>query len=276
MVILGLNRHRMAPLTTLIFFASFVVLSGFFIATYGGRSAWVACCSTAMSIAALIGIVFVSSFENVKQVRAGLTLLARQLPLVLDQRTLDELKIAIDQTSKSSKCIRERPSCMVASRVPSPAPQDADARSSEARPAKQDASNTSLVETQKASEEISRWPVAWLPDDSALEVSENPAPGLWVGGINISDEPLREVQGILKLDANQRELKLTVRIKGNKFEDKAVIRAGARFAMGVEIPKTNKQTGGAILTFRYTYAGQQRAQIFYLTAAMITRLASAG
>ena len=202
-------------------------------------------------------------------------LLARQLPLLLDQRTLDELIIAIDQSSNSANCVREQPSCMVASRVP----QDDDPRRtgspSEAPPAKQAAFTTNWIETNKDSEEISRWPVTWLPDDSILQVSENPAPGLWIGGINISDEPLKEVQAILKPDAIHHELQLTVNLQENQFEDKAVVPAGARFTLGAEIPKTKKQFGGAILTFRYTFAGRQRAEIFYLTAAMIARLASA-
>ena len=122
---------------------------------------------------------------------------------------------------------------------------------------------------------VSRSPITWRPDDSILQVSENPAPGLWIGGINISAEPLREVQAILKPDAKQQELKLTVNVQGNQFEDKAVIPAGTGFTLGVEISKIRRQFGGAILILRYTYAGQQRAEIFYLTETMVARLASA-
>jgi hypothetical protein len=257
-----------------------VVLSLLLIATYGGRSALVVCCSTAMSIATLIGIVFVSSFEDTNQVRAGLMLLARQLPKVVDQRTLDQLIIAIDPRSSSSNCINERPKCMVASGAESPTSQDDNPRrpgsSFGAPPARQAELTPSSLETKDESEEISRWPITWLPDDAILQVSENPAPGLWIGGINISAEPLREVQAILKPDAKQQELKLTVSVQGNQFEDKAVIPAGTGFTLGVEISKIRKQFGGAILILRYTYAGHQRAEIFYLPEGMIARLASAG
>jgi hypothetical protein len=82
---------------------------------------------------------------------------------------------------------------------------------------------------------------------------------------------LREVQAILKPDAKQQELKLTVNVQGNQFEDKAVIPAGTGFTLGVEISKIRKQFGGAILTLRYTYAGHQRAEIFYLPEGMIAR-----
>ena len=260
---------------TLIFFVTFALLSALFIATYAGRSAWVACCSSAMSIAALLGTVFVSSFDDAKEVRVGLMLLARQLPLLLDQRTLDELTIAIDQSSSLANCGRERKSCIVASRVESLILQDDDPRRtgspSEAPPAKQATFATNSRETKKDSEEIARWPVSWIPDDSILPVSENPAPGFWIRGINISDQPLREVQAILKPDANHHELNLTVNVQGNQFEDKAVLPAGARFTLGAGIPKLKKPFGGAILTFRYNYAGGQRAEIFYLTAAMIAR-----
>ena len=261
-------------------FATFVALALLLIATYGGRSALVVCCSTAMSIAALIGIVFVSSFEDANQVRAGLMLLARQLPKVLDQRILEELTIAIGQSSSASNCVNERPRCMVASGAESPTPQDDNPRRPEssfgAPPVRQAAFTPSSLQTKEESEEISRWPITWRLDDSILQVSENPAPGLWIGGINISAEPLREVQAILKPDAKQHELKLTVNVQGNQFEDKAVIPPGTGFTLGVENSKIQKQFGGAILTLRYTYAGHQRAEIFYLTEGMIARLASAG
>jgi hypothetical protein len=230
-----------------------------------------------MSIAALIGIVFVSSFEDANQVRAGLMLLARQLPKVLDQRTLEELIIAIGQSSSPSNCVNERPRCMVASGAESPTPQDDNPRRPESSFGAWQAGFTlSSLETKEESEEISRWPITWRLDGSILQVSENPAPGLWIGGINISAEPLREVQAILKPDAKQHELKLTVNVQGNQFEDKAVIPPGTGFTLGVENSKIQKQFGGAILTLRYTYAGHQRAEFFYLTQGMIARLASVG
>jgi hypothetical protein len=266
---------------TLIFFTfGLAVLSALFIATYGGRSAWVACCSTAMSLATLVGIVFVSSFEDANQVRAELVLLARQLPRVLDQRTLDELISAIDKALAFQTALKNDPRCKVASGAESPTPQGDDQRndgsSFEAPPARPVAPTTIGLETKEQSATVSRWPITWRPDDSILQVSENPAPGLWIGGINISAEPLRDVQGVLKPDAKEQELKLTVNVQGKQFEDKAVIPAGAGFTLGVENSKIRKQSGGAILTLRYTYAGQQRAEIFYLTEGMIARLASAG
>jgi hypothetical protein len=265
---------------TLFLFATFVVLSLLLIATYGGRSTLVVCCSTAMSIAALIGIVFVSSLEDVNRVRAGVMLLARQLPKVLDQRTLDELIIAIGQSSSFSSCANGRLRCKVASGGESPPPQDNDPRRSGssfgAPPARPAAITTIGLETKEESEMDGRWPITWRPDDSILRASENSAAGLWIGGINISAEPLREVQAILKPDAKQHELKLTVNVQGHQFESKAVIPAGAGFTLGVESSKMRKQFGGAILILRYTYAGHQRAEIFYFTERMIARLASAG
>lgn len=85
-----------------------------------------------------------------------------------------------------------------------------------------------------------------------------------------------EVQAILKPDANHRELELAVNIQEDRLKDKAVIPAGAPFTLSIEIANQKKPFGGAILTFRYTYAGRRRAEIFYLTAAMIARLASTG
>ena len=166
---------------------------------------------------------------------------------------------------------------MVASGAESPTRQDDNPRRPESSfGAWQAAFTPRSLETKEESEEISRWPITWRLDDSILQVSENPAPGLWIGGINISAEPLKEVQAILKPDAKQHELKLTVNVQGNQFEDKAVIPPGAGFTLGVENSKIQKQFGGAILTLRYTYAGHQRAEIFYLTEGMIARIARVG
>jgi hypothetical protein len=96
-----------------------------------------------------------------------------------------------------------------------------------------------------------------------------------ISGINVSDKTLRGVRGTLKPDSSQRELELALNVQGNKFEDETVIPAGARFSLGLEVPKNNspKQFGGAIFAFRYMYAGQQRATILYLTPSMIARFA---
>src|SRR5262245_43870006 len=120
------------------------------------------CCSTTMSLATLIGIGLVSSFEDANQVRGGLILLARQLPKVLDQTTLDELTIAIDQRSSISNCGRRK--CQAASGAEPPRSQDYDQRndgSSFEPPLATPVAPTSIgLATNTESATVSRWPIA--------------------------------------------------------------------------------------------------------------------
>jgi hypothetical protein len=222
-----------------------------------------------MSVAALSGIVFVPSLASPQQIKAGIILLLRQLPLVLDQRTLEELKTAFGAGLKLSECPTKQQQCVVANLVKNA--DEGRTLSSSRHTSDQTATGP---ESKTGSEETARWPVIWLMNEPPPQVPENSVAGLWISGINISDEPLRGVRAILKPDANQRALRLTVNIEGNHFADDAIVPPGSRFSLSLETSKT--QTGGANLTFRYDYAGSQRVEIFYLTAAMIARLASAG
>ena len=63
-------------------------------------------------------------------------------------------------------------------------------------------------------------------------------------------------------------MKLTVRVEGERFGGET-IPAGARFTLSAPTPNSKKQSGGAVLVFRYTYAAQRRVEIFYLTNTMI-------
>src|SRR3989442_1169493 len=51
--------------------------------------------------------------------------------------------------------------------------------------------------------------------------------------------------------------------------------AGARFSIVSETPNGDgsKQSGGAILTFRYVQAGQRKTSVLYLTPSMVSRFA---
>jgi hypothetical protein len=238
-----------------------------------------------MSMAAIIGWLFLSTIEDAPQVQVGLMRLASQLSPVLDQRTLDDLTAVIEQFSTYSICDgKERPECMTAGgRTESPILHDSDVPrsaelASEARQAMQAASITGRLEAKKDSNEAARSPVIWLLDESGAQVSSGIAPGFLITGINVSDKTLTRVHGTLKPDSSQRELQLALSIQENKFEGKTVIPAGARFSLGFEIPNTNspKQLGGAIFTFKYTYAGKEKATILYLTPSMIARSANRG
>jgi hypothetical protein len=232
-----------------------------------------------MSTAVFIGWLFLSTIEDPGQVRARLMWLAGQLPLVLDQRTLDDLTTAIAQGSTAAICdAKKRPGCMAAaSQTDPPISHDGDVpqnarSSSEAGQARRAGATTSWLEAKRDVKEASGSPVLWLDEPSA-PVSSGVAPGFLISGINVSDATLRGVRGTLKPDSSQRELRLALNVQGNKLEDENAVPAGARFSLGLEIPTTSnqKQFGGAIFAFRYMYAGQQKATIWYLTPSMIAR-----
>ena len=139
----------------------------------------------------------------------------------------------------------------------------------------QAASTTSWLGTKKDPKANSRSPVVWLEEPNALG-SSRVADGVSINGINVSDQRLEEVQGTLKPDGSGREFKLALEVEGAKAKEESVIPARARFGMRAKIPKAERSSGGAILTFRYRYAGQQKATILYLSPSMVARLADRG
>ena len=76
-------------------------------------------------------------------------------------------------------------------------------------------------------------------------------------------------------NSSQREFELALSVQVSDVEGDAVIPAGARFSLGFPDTTSPKQ-GGAIFTFKYTYAGQEKATILYLTPSTIARFANRG
>jgi hypothetical protein len=70
-------------------------------------------------------------------------------------------------------------------------------------------------------------------------------------------------------------VELTLAVEGQRL-DGTVIPGGARFSLVSAAPNGDgsKQSGGAILTFRYLQAGQRKTSILYLTPSMIARFAN--
>jgi hypothetical protein len=233
-------------------FAASLTLLALLVASYTKRGTWLACGSTAMSMAVLVGCISFSTIEVPSQVRVGLMRLAGQLSPVLGQRTLDDVTAAIEQFSTYAICDeKERPRCVTsAGRIESPTFDDSDrprrAEVASAAPqAMQAASTTGWLEAKKTSNEAARSPVIWLFDEPATPVSSGIAPGLLITGINVSDETLMRVHGTLKPDSSQRELELALS-QENKLEGETVIPSGARFSLGT--PNTNSpKQGGAML-----------------------------
>lgn len=263
--------------------ALFVLL----LASYSGRGMWIALGSATLSMAALIGLLFLAASQDPSQVQTRGAWIANELSLVADQKAVDDLKAAIERLSAALSCSAgEKPGCHKAAR----------AEPAAAAPAMQAATTPSWIEPEQAPEPLrqeatrqeapkpgakkqesgpsSQSPVTWRLYDSTAQVGGTE--GFSVSGTNISNQALEQVQAVLKPDSNQRELQLSLEVEGQKVEAGSTIPAGTRFSLVSENPtqEAAKPAGGAILLFRYVQAGQRKTSILYLTPAMVARFAN--
>ena len=255
-------------------------------------------------MAALVGFLFVAMAKEPSQLRYGLAWLGDKLPLVLDQQTADKINkvieripaaIAANAAATAQVFAPGPPDAKPVEQAEAPSPCEegeapcgtaastANAASvSEAEPpapepeAMQATATPSWPAAKQEPTTTPGGPLVWLLDDQHNQASSSGAEGFAISGINTSDQAMQEVHAVLKPDGGQRELELALSVEGQKAE--GVVPAGARFSLGFETPKDNgsKQFGGAILTFRYTQAGQHKTSIVYLTPSMISRLANRG
>jgi hypothetical protein len=253
-------------------FVAGAALLALLFASYGGRGIWIACCSTAISVAALAGGLFLPTLEDRTEVRAGLNWVAAQFPVVLDQKSVNELMSIIRQDSTSLRCEEQvRPTCIVAADPHTSYDADVMRGASLWSAALQARASADAPEPKTDWDDVLRSPVIWLLDERRSALSSRIADGFFIRGINISDDALQDIRGTLKLDTGKPEPSLVLKLKGHEVEDQAVVPAGARFILGLEQqPKANRIThfSGAIFTFRYTYKGQPRASILYLNPSM--------
>jgi hypothetical protein len=253
---------------TLSLFAAGIALLALLVASYSRRSTWIALGSMTMSMAVLVGCLFLSTAQDPSQIRTRFAWIASKLPLVLDGQIVNDLTKAIQQVSTSSSCdVEQRPGCTTTT----------SAEPHSARPeTMQAASTTSWLGSKPASKATSDSPVAWRLGDQPVQVSSSSNEGFSISGTNVSDQALEEVHAVLKPDSSQRRLELALDVDGYKVEDGTVIPAGAQFSLVSETAIGSKQSGGAILTFRYMQAGQRKASILYLTPSMVARFANRG
>jgi hypothetical protein len=237
--------------------ATGIALTALLLASYTTRYAWAACGSLALSIVALIGVAFLSTTKD-PQAQDRLVWLASQLAPVLDRKALDGLTAAIRRVSTSLD-------------------DDVRRRAAAVSPRRQAIQAATIADWPKVKPPPkAKWerkatpgdPVYWLLDKPSIQSAADIGHGFRIRGINVSSQTLKDVQGTLKPDASQRRRGLTLNVEGRLLKDEAVIPPGARFSLASDVPKT----GGAILTFRYSYAGQQRTTILYLTAPTVSRL----
>jgi len=260
------------------------------IASYSGRAVWIALGSATLSMAALVGVLFLTASQDPGQVRTGVAWLADQLSLVADRPTVDHLKSAVERLSTALSCeAGQKPGCTTAASADTPgaAPEAMQAAATTSwlepkaapEPVVQEAPKQELAKQEPQKQEprsASRSPVAWRLDDAGLRISSGGTGGFSVGGTNVSDKALEQIHGVLKPDRTQREMPLTLNVEGQSSEPGTTIPAGARFSLASETPneRGSETSGGAILSFRYVQAGQHKSSIMYLTPATVARLAN--
>jgi hypothetical protein len=270
------------------------------IASYSGRAAWIALGSATLSMAALVGVLFLAASQDPGQVRAGAAWVANELSLVADRPTVEHLKSAVERLSTALSCeAAQKPGCTTAASADTPptAPEAMQAAATtswlepEATPepvvqeppkqelAKQGPQKQELTKQEPQKQEArgaSKSPVGWRLDDAGVQISSGGAGGFSVGGMNVSDKALEQIHAVLKPDGTQREMPLSLSIEGQSSEPGTSIPAGARFSLASATPNEDdsETSGGAILSFRYVQAGQRKSSILYLTPATVARLAN--
>ena len=270
------------------------------IASYSGRAAWIALGSATLSMAALVGVLFLAASQDPGQVRAGAAWVANELSLVADRPTVEHLKSAVERLSTALSCeAAQKPGCTTAASADTPpaAPEAMQAAATTSwlepeatpepvvqEPPKQELAKQGPQKQEFAKQEprkqdargASKSPVAWRLDDAGVQISSGGAGGFSVGGMNVSDKALEQIHAVLKPDGTQREMPLSLSVEGQSSEPETSIPAGARFSLASATPNEDdsETSGGAILSFRYVQAGQRKSSILYLTPATVARLAN--
>jgi hypothetical protein len=117
--------------------------------------------------------------------------------------------------------------------------------------------------------DTSEAPITWLLDEPGPAGSET----FLLRGANVSDQPLEDVQAVLKPDTGAKDFDLVLQLEGGPGEVGAVIPPGARFNLAAETLTNDaaKRLGGAILSFGYVQAGRRKTSIMYLTPPMLAQ-----
>ena len=255
---------------TLSLFAVGVALFALFIASYSRRNAWIALGSMAMSMALLFGCLFLATVHDRSQLRTRVASIASKLPLLLDRQTAEQLAASLAPMQAAPPCGAGQPGCGT---EPAAAP-----RRAEREPVRAAATTAGWFDTKPEPKANSQSPVAWDLDDPDVQRPVTSPWGFSIGGTNVSDEALEQVQAVLKPDSTMREMPLALSIEGDNAGDGSVIPADARFSLfsATADDGASGQIGGAILSFRYVQAGQRKSSILYLTPAMVARFANRG
>ena len=244
-----------------------VIIFALLIATYSRRTTWLAFGSMTISMAALFGCLFLATIHDRSQIRPRLEWIAGTLPLALDRQTVDQLIASLESSHPASPCSAGQSGCGT---EPAAAPRRAE-------PEPVQAAAAPWFDTSPDPKTNSQSPVAWDLDEPGVQPPVTSPWGFSIGGINVSDAALEQVQAVLKPDSTGREFELVLDVEGSVLEGAPVIPAGARFSLVSESPEEDSESlGGAILSFRYVQAGQRKTSILYLTPSMLSRFANRG
>jgi hypothetical protein len=252
-------------------FAAGIVLFVLLLASYSGRGTWIALGSMTMSMALLFGCLLLATSHDRNRIRTNLAWVANEFPLVLDRHTAEQLAASLERLRAPSPCGGAgQPGCS-----PETAPAQPLAEPLAERETVQAAATApGWFDTKPDQKANSQSPVAWQLNARDVQPVTSPW-GFSIQGTNVSDQPLEQVQAVLKPDSARREMPLALSVEGG---DGSVIPADASFSLFSPAPDQDApgQIGGAILTFRYVQAGQRKSSILYLTPAMVGRLAGGG
>jgi len=228
----------------------------------------------ALSAVLVAGAIFLATTETPAQGRARIAWIASRLPPLMDRQALDALTAFIQQLVIPAT--KKREIAETTRSAPASRPALASRPAPASRPAIQAAATPSWFGANNRPKAEAKSPVVWFLDDPNAPVVSPIEDGLAIGGVNTSDHDLKQVHATLKPDGDPRELELTLKVEGRAAEAGAVIPAGARFSFGSAKRQAGRAglSGGAILTFRYVIAGQQKAAILYISAATLARFAS--
>jgi hypothetical protein len=240
----------------------------------------VACCSTAVSIAAVVAGSLFAALDHPSKAPTALSRMADQLPILLDQgmgggvayfirlATSGGFQLGQGRKREAANVKSKSGNQTVAAAVVLPRASDKYA----------DVNTTGSTGSPTAS----RSDVVWLFDERggpplfALSRDDKGAKvnGFLISGKNTSDHPLTEVQGLLKPESGDGNLELNLSLGGNTTDENVrTIPPGAQFSLVYTFPTalsangSIEKFGGMVFAFHYTHAGIEKAIICYFSAS---------
>ena len=224
-----------------------------------------------MSIMAVFAGSLFAALDHSSKAPTTLSWIADRLPMLLDQTAFGGFQLGQGTRREAANDKLKSGNQTVAAAVVSPTASDSYG----------DVNTTGSTRFPDAS----RSEVVWLfdqpggpplfalsPDDKGAKIN-----GFLISGKNTSNQPLTEVQGVLKPDSGDGNFELNLSLNGNPTDKNVrTIPPGAHFSLVYEFPKRQKvlspygfieKLGGIVFTFHHTHAGIQKAVICYFSAS---------